>query len=74
MLAEKGLGEVHKVGDDPVAGIRPKGSKLKAVAGFLLFYLVGIGVLDVVKPGGVGVILGICAVGHHKNLHVLKQT
>ena len=73
MLAEEGLGEVHKVRDDPVAGIRPKGSKLKAVAGFLLFHLVGIGVLNVVKPGSVGVILGIGAVGHHKNLHILKQ-
>ena len=73
MFAEKGLGKVHKIRDDPVAGIRPKGSKLKAVAGFLLFHLMGIGVFDVVKPGGVGVILGICAVRYHKNLHILKQ-
>ena len=34
MLAEKGLGKVHKVGDDSVICIRPEGRKLKAVAGF----------------------------------------
>ena len=26
-----------------------------------------------IKPGSVGVILGICTIGHHKNLHILKQ-
>ena len=73
VLAEKGLGKVHKVGDNSVARIRPKGSKFKAVAGFLLFHLVGMCVFNVVKPGGIGVILCIGAVGHHKNLHILKQ-
>ena len=34
MLAEKGLGKVHKVGNNAVVRIRPERSKLKAVAGF----------------------------------------
>lgn len=34
VLAEKGLGKVHKVGENAVIRIRPEGRKLKAVAGF----------------------------------------
>ena len=34
VLAEKGLGKVHKIGDNAVVGVRPEGGEFKAVAGF----------------------------------------
>ena len=74
VLAEKGLVKSTRSGMIRLPASAQKEVNSKLLLVFLLFHLVGIGVLDVVKPGGVGVILGICAVGHHKNLHVLKQT
>ena len=73
MLGEEGAGEVHQVGDDPVAGVCPEGGELKAVAGFGAPLPPGLGLVDGVEPGGVGVVLGVGAVGDDENLHILVQ-
>lgn len=70
---EEGAGEVDEVGDHLVVGVRPEGGELKAVAGLLLFGLAGGRLPDGVKPGGVGVVLGVGAVGDDKDLHILEQ-
>ena len=74
MLAEEGLGEVNHVRNDAVVGISPERGKLEGVAGLFLFDLLRICILDVVEAGGVGVVLGICAVGDNENLYILEQT
>ena len=48
-----------------------KGGKFKAVAGLFLACLVRSDILDMIEPGGVGIILGVGAVGDYKNLHIL---
>ena len=73
MLAEKGLGKVYKIGDNAVVRIRPERSELKAVAGFGFLGFLRFGVLDVIKTGGIGIILRICAVGDHEDLHEFIQ-
>ena len=73
MLAEKGLGEVYKVRDNAVIRIRPERSELKAIAGFGLLGFLCFGILDMVETGGIGIILRICAVGDHENLHEFIQ-
>ena len=73
MLGEKCAGEVHQVRQYPVAGVGPEGGELKAVAGLFLSGSRGGGVLDGVPAGGVGIILGVDAVGDHKNLYILIQ-
>lgn len=57
VFAEKGLGKVHKIGDNAVIRIRPERSELKAIAGFGLLGFLRFGVLDVIKAGGIGIIL-----------------
>ena len=74
MLGKERFGKVDQVGDHPVVGVRPERGKLKAVAGLFLFDFSGRCILDGVIAGGVGVILGIRAVGDHKDLHVLIQS
>ena len=74
MLGKERFGKVDQVGDHPVVGVRPERGKLKAVAGLFLFDFSGRCVLDGVIAGGVGVILGIRAVGDHKDLHILIQS
>ena len=73
VLAEKSLGEVHKVRDNAVVRICPERSELKAVAGFGLFDFLCFGVLDVIKAGGIGIILRIRTVGDHEDLHEFIQ-
>ena len=73
VLAEKGLGEVYKVRDNAVIRIRPERSELKAIAGFGLLVFLCFGILDMVETGGIGIILRICAVGDHENLHEFIQ-
>lgn len=70
---EEGTGEVDKVGDHLVVGVRPEGGELKAVAGLLLFGLAGGRLPDGVEPGGGGVVLGVGAVGDDKDLYILEQ-
>ena len=74
VLAEKGLGEVYKVRDNAVVGVRPERSELKAIAGFGLLGFLCFGILDMVETGGIGIILRICAVGDHENLHEFIQS
>ena len=73
VLGEEGAGEVDKVGDHLVVGVRPEGGELKAVAGLLLFGLARGRLPDGVEPGGVGVVLGIGAVRDDEDLHILKE-
>ena len=71
MPGEEGAGKVHQIGNHLVPGVGPEEGELKAIAGFLLLALSGI--LDGIKSGGVGVVLGIGAVGDHESLDVFKQ-
>ena len=70
---EEGAGEVDEVGDHLVVGVRPEGGELKAVAGLLLFGFAGGRLPDSIEPGGVGVVLGVGAVGDDKDLYILEQ-
>ena len=74
VLGEKGLGKVDQVGDNAVIGISPERGELKAVAGFALFALAVFGFLANIVACGIGIILGVGAVGDDKDLHILKQT
>ena len=74
VLAEKGLGKVHEIGDNAVVGVRPEGGEFKAIAGFGLLGFLRFGILDMVETGGIGIILRICAVGDHENLHKLVKS
>ena len=74
VLGEEGLGEVQKVRDDLVVAVCPEGGELKGVgcplglipsSQFLFFQVVG--------SGGVGVVLGVGAIGDDKYLHILIQ-
>ena len=72
VLGKEGAGEVQKIGNHLIAGIRPEGGKLEAMAG-LLFSGFPAGLPDGVISSGVGVILGVGAVGDDENLHILKE-
>lgn len=50
MLGEKGLGEVHQIGNDFVVSVRPEGGKLEAVAGLFALVPVLVLLLDVAVP------------------------
>ena len=74
MLSEKGLGEVHKVGDHLVVAVCPIGGKLKAVAGLFAALAPAFAVfLDMAVAGGIGIVFGVRTVGDDKNLHILIQ-
>ena len=73
MLSEECTGKIDQIGQHPVVCIRPVRGKFKAVAGLFLFRSAVLGVLDGIVAGTVGVVLGICAVGDHENLHILVQ-
>ena len=73
MPCKERSGKVHQIRDDLVARIGPEGGKLKAVAGFLFLGFAGVGILDGVETGGVGVVFGICSIGDDENLHILEQ-
>ena len=62
MLGEECACEVNQVGDNLVVAVRPKRRELKRVACLLALALASLLLLDVVEAGGVGVILGVCAV------------
>ena len=75
MLGEEGLGEVQEVRDDLVVTVCPEGGELKGVGcplglvsatQFLFFQMIG--------SGGVGVVLGVGAIGDDKYLHILIQS
>ena len=72
MLGEEGAGEVQKIRDHLIAGVRPEGGKFEAMAGLLLTGFPA-GLPDGIISSGVGVILGVGAVGDDKNLHILKE-
>ena len=73
MLCKEGPGKVDQIRQHMVIRIGPVGGKFKAIAGLFLLGLAVFGVLDGIVAGAVGVVLGICAVGDHKNLHILIQ-
>ena len=75
MTREEGGGEVHQVIEYLIAGICPIAGKLKRVACLRLtlvpsfLYLV-----DMAVTGRIAVVLCLCAVAHHENLDILKQS
>lgn len=69
---QKGLSEVHKVGNDLIARISPKARKLKGIACFGLFLRLA-RFFHGIETSSVAVILGVRAVGDNKYLHILKQ-
>ena len=73
MLCKECPGKVDQIRQHAVVRISPVGGKFKAVAGLFLLDLAVFGVLDGIVAGAVGVVLGICAIGDHKNLHILVQ-
>ena len=73
MLCKECPGKVDQIRQHAVVRIGPVGGKFKAVAGLFLFRLAVFGILDGIVASAVGVVLGICAVGDHKNLHILIQ-
>ena len=74
VLGEEGAGKVNEIGNHLIAGVRPKGGKLKTVAGLLLFRFAGGCLTDGIEAGTVGVVLGVGTVGDHENLHILKES
>ena len=74
MLCKECPGKVDQIRQHTVIRIGPVGGKFKAIAGLFLFRLAVFGILDGIVAGAVGVVLGICAVGDHENLHILVQT
>ena len=74
MLCKECPGKVDQIRQHTVIRIGPVGGKFKAIAGLFLFRLAVFGILDGIVAGAVGVVLGICAVGDHKNLRILVQT
>ena len=73
MPRKEGFGEVNQIGNNAVIGIRPIGCKLEAVARFFFLDLLRLGILDVIEPGGIGIILCIGTVGDHEDLHKLVK-
>lgn len=73
MPSKEGLGEVNQIGNNAVIGIRPIGCKLEAVARLFFFDLLCLGILDVIEPGGIGIIFCIGTVGDHEDLHKLVK-
>lgn len=74
MLCKKRLREINQLRNRLITRIGPVGSKFKTVASlFALLALPFPRFFDVAGPGGIGVVLGMCAVGDDKNLDVLKQ-
>ena len=73
MLCKECPGKVDQIRQHTVVRIGPVGGKFKAIAGLFLFRLAVFGILDGIVAGAVGVVLGICAVGDHKNLYILIQ-
>ena len=71
VLCKECPGKVDQIRQHTVIRIGPVGGKFKAIAGLFLFHLAVFGILDGIVAGAVGVVLGICAVGDHKNLHIL---
>ena len=74
MPGKKGLGEVHQIRDRLIVGVRPIRSKFKTVGG-LFAAVPGRFVLlpDMAVPCGIGIILGVGAVGDDEDLHILVQ-
>ena len=74
MLCKECPGKVDQIRQHAVVCIGPVGGKFKAIAALFLFRFAVFGVLDGIVAGAVGVVLGICAIGDHKNLRILVQT
>lgn len=74
MPGEEGAGKIHQIRQIPVVGVGPEAGELEAAAGLgLPGPLVLFGFPDGAVPGGVGIVLGVGAVGYHKDLDVLIE-
>lgn len=71
---EEGPGKIHQIRQIPVMGVGPEAGELEAAAGLgLPGPLVLFCLPDGAVPGGVGIVLGVGAVGDHKDLDVLIE-
>ena len=75
MFGKEGPAKVHQIRNGTVVGICPPGGEFKAVAGAFPFLDAPFRCLpDMCGPCGVAVILGMCAVGDNKKLHVFSMS
>ena len=74
MLGKKCFRKINKIGNHLIIGSSPIGSKLKTVAGLFRFLLPVLMLFDSAEPGSIGIILGMSAIGNHKDLYILVQT
>ena len=72
MLCKKGFRKVNQIRDYFIAGIRPEGSKFKAIACLFLLCLSRVCIFNCVPPSAVWIVLCIRSIGDHKNLNILK--
>ena len=74
MFGKEGAGEIHQISYGSVIDGRPKIGELEAVAAlFTAGDRVWLLIIQVFLAGGVGIVLGVRAVGDDKELHVVKQ-
>ena len=73
MPGEEGFGERDQVADRLVPGVRPPLGELERIGGFAPAAGL-LPLLQVLAAGGVGIVLGECAVGDDEQLDILKQT
>ena len=73
MLGKEGFRKINQVGNHLIVAVCPEGSKLKAVAGLLLLGLTGVGILDGIEAGTVGIVFCVCTILDDKDLYILKK-
>ena len=67
--------KVDQIPNDFIFPISPKACELKAIAGFLGFFLCRLShFFDMAVSGSIGIILGMGSIGNDENLHILIQS
>ena len=71
MLCKKSLGKVYKIWNNLIICICPKAGEFKTIAGFLTSpALAAALLLNMGVSGGIAIVLSVCTVGNHENLHI----
>ncbi len=74
VLGKEGAGEINQIRNCPVCAVSPEVGELEAVAAlFSAWDRARLLIVQMFFAGGVGVVLGMRAVGEDKELHVFKQ-
>lgn len=75
MPGEESIGKVYQVTDDFVAGVSPVAGEFEAVAGSFTFFAGCFdSLLDVLVPGGVGIVFRTGPVGDDEDLDILIES